>query len=584
MLSSGICYYNLMSRSVYWAFLIFLFAIAIFFRFYKLGSIPVSLYWDEAAILVDARSIAETGKDMHGGNWFQAIYPSYGDFKLPILIWLSSVSVAVFGASNFAVRFVSAVAGIGTIFIGILLVRELLKLIYPKEIRTADLFYKATLAVVLVIGTSFWSIYFSRTAFEGHIGQALVGLSVYFTFVGRKKWQWYLVAVLVGALAVYTYYSVRFVWPVVFLGAAVLPFLAEQNSLVDAVEKINNNWKKVLLRSSIVVVSIALFFVLLVPMWNSPYYAASQQFRLSAASILQRDPQVLEANKLRELAGNTPIDRLFFHRDLLTLKLLAEHYSKHLSFEYLFISGDTNLRHGTHAHGLFALVLVIPLLIGLYALARNKLAVLLFLIGWWLISLLPASVPFDVPHALRSLNALLPLSIIIGFGVLEFLNIQTLWKKLVSLGFFLFFAMQLTQFWVYYTTFYPVDSAQAWQGGYKALAQKVMNENDSYDSVWVGFADKRVYLWFLAYPDYTVEQVQQFEKKNFEIDKIENINFKPYDYHDITTMKGSILLVKEASALESELQEQGITPTVVEYINDEAGTTRYMLAGFRNSK
>src|SRR3972149_8796774 len=88
-----------------------IFFLAVLLRFYQLGAVPVSLYWDETAMLVDARSVAATGRDMYGNSWLQAIYPSYGDYKLPVYIWLASLSVKVFGASEWALRLPSATAG-----------------------------------------------------------------------------------------------------------------------------------------------------------------------------------------------------------------------------------------------------------------------------------------------------------------------------------------------------------------------------------------------------------------------------------------------------------------------------------------
>ena len=97
--------------------LIFIVGLAAFLRLYALGSIPNGLYIDEVAIGVDALSLAKTGHDMHGGHWFTTVFPSYGDYKLPVYIWLAAISVRLFGATDFAVRLPSAIAGIGTVML-----------------------------------------------------------------------------------------------------------------------------------------------------------------------------------------------------------------------------------------------------------------------------------------------------------------------------------------------------------------------------------------------------------------------------------------------------------------------------------
>src|SRR5260221_11836804 len=105
--------------------LILLVAVAI--RFYKLGSVPYSLYWDEVAMQVDVKSVVQTGRDMFGRPWYQVIYPSYGDFKLPVYIWAASGVEKMLGLSEFAFRLPSALAGIGTIIVAGWLAKEFLE-------------------------------------------------------------------------------------------------------------------------------------------------------------------------------------------------------------------------------------------------------------------------------------------------------------------------------------------------------------------------------------------------------------------------------------------------------------------------
>jgi 4-amino-4-deoxy-L-arabinose transferase-like glycosyltransferase len=568
-----------MQRHVYWSILLFLFGLSIFFRFFNLGVQPQSIYWDEAAILVDAKAIGQTGYDMHGNYWLQPIFPSYGDYKLPILIWLVALSVKIFDVTQFALRLPSALFGMLTVLLTIFLVRELSKYLFKGAYGRQKSQY-LTLGAVLIAGTSFWSILFSRTAFEGYIAQAIVGISIFCGLKAQRRWWLYIISAALGLTAVYTYYSVRFVWPVVFIFAAVLPYtqqILQTNKILDSIK---TNRKKIISWFALIFTAFGLFFIGLLPMFYSPHYAASQQYRLSATSILQREPEIIESNKLREMAGNTTIDRVFFHRNLLTLKVLASHYGEHLSPAFLFLSGDQNLRHGTQFHGLFALILCIPLLSGFYMLARHNKFVLLFLVVWWLISLLPASVPYDVPHALRSLNALLPISIIMTFGMYYVLSIHSKVQLLITSSFFLVLAIQLIQFWHYYSYIYPVTSAVSWQGGYGEVAKKIIAEKSNYLEVWVSVPDNKLYLWVILQPTFSAKEIQQFEKDSFEIQTIENIRFAQYDFHTIKNKQHSVLLVNKPDILENQFAELGITPQKVEYITDPTGTQKYMFASF----
>jgi len=57
---------------------------------------PPAREWAEVAIGVEAYSISQTGKEVLGKSWLQAIYPSYGDYKAPVPIRLVSIFTKLF--------------------------------------------------------------------------------------------------------------------------------------------------------------------------------------------------------------------------------------------------------------------------------------------------------------------------------------------------------------------------------------------------------------------------------------------------------------------------------------------------------
>src|SRR3990167_8742234 len=67
-----------------------------FLRMYRLGDIPNGLYQDETAIGYNAYSILQTGKDEYGKT-FPLYFQSFGDWKLPVYIYVTVPSVAFFG-------------------------------------------------------------------------------------------------------------------------------------------------------------------------------------------------------------------------------------------------------------------------------------------------------------------------------------------------------------------------------------------------------------------------------------------------------------------------------------------------------
>ncbi len=476
--------------------------VAAVLRFYKLGQIPTGLYWDEVAMLVDAKSVAQSGQDMHGNPWYQLIFPSYGDYKLPVYIWLASMSVKLLGVTEFALRLPSALAGIGTIVISGLLAKELTRRL-TKDSKVVQL---SQLAVMGAMAISPWAILFSRTGFEGHVAQFLVVTSLLLVLSSKGRWRWLLGAVLLGVLATYTYFSVRFVWPGAFVMISCIGL------------------SKLRLPKRVISIAVCLIFyaALLIPMTKSPLYEASNRFRYSTSSIFNQYDYPIVSNTYRELAGNTVIDRFLFHRHVLLMRELASNVSDHLSLSYMFVSGDSNLRHGTGEHGLFLISLLPFLLIGLVTVfIKNKL-VFVSLIVWWLSALLPASVPETTPHALRSLNALVPIALFIGLGLAFFLVKLTKTWRAVLVGLIVINSMLFTY---YYFTQYPHDSGEHWQAGYKEIAQKIIQikHDRELEAVYVLPFDNRFYLWLMAYGPYEAKDFHSWKSEQYEFKQFDNI-------------------------------------------------------------
>lgn len=534
--------------------------LAFLLRFYKLGQVPVSLYWDEAAILIDAKTVAQTGLDMHSRPWFQLLYPSYGDFKLPVYIWLSSISIKLFSVGEWQLRLTSALAGMGSILFAGLIAKELSN--SESEARNFSL------ATMLVVTISPWAIMFSRTGFEGHLAQFFVAVSIYFLLLSKRldKYLILITAVLFGSLATYTYFSVRFVWPAVFLIFQVL---------LGSKIKIDNNLQIFCFFRWVIaklLLPILLFFILLIPMFKSPFYKTSNQYRYSADSVLNCCEYALDSNKLRELASNNFFDRLIFHRHLLLLKELAKNYSDNLSANFLFLNGDPNLRHGTGEHGLFLLPLSLALISGFYYLAKKDWKVLFFLLGWWFAALLPASVPETTPHALRSLNALLPISLIMGFGLAKIIKNYFFKKtKFIIFSYFLLIGISFVNFSYHYFVYYPKDSARDWQDAYKEIAMLIEEKKDNVDILLVEPNHNRLFIWYLAYV-VDAEIIQSLPSKNFKFEQIESIYFTDNDWSKHLSSAKKIILVGEKKYIENQLSEIERIPIQNIEINNYAST------------
>jgi len=135
---------------------------------------PPSLNWDEVSHGYNAYSILETGKDEWGVR-LPLIFKAYGDFKLPVYIYITAISEFLLGLNVLAVRLPSILAGITSIIFTF----KLVKLLFKNN-------FLALLSAFLVTIEP-WSLFLSRGAFEANLGFALFVIGVYFFLKGLKN-------------------------------------------------------------------------------------------------------------------------------------------------------------------------------------------------------------------------------------------------------------------------------------------------------------------------------------------------------------------------------------------------------------
>src|SRR3990167_4851534 len=99
--------------------LILIILLGAFFRLNDLASVPTGIYPDEAKNANDAIETLKTGN-------YKLFYPE-NNGREGLYIWLISLSFQLFGINIFALKLVSAIAGILTIWATYLLTKELLR-------------------------------------------------------------------------------------------------------------------------------------------------------------------------------------------------------------------------------------------------------------------------------------------------------------------------------------------------------------------------------------------------------------------------------------------------------------------------
>jgi 4-amino-4-deoxy-L-arabinose transferase-like glycosyltransferase len=487
--------------------------LGVLLRLSGFGRVPVSLYWDEMAAWNDALSIAETGRDLFDRSWLQPIFISYGDFKLPVFIW--AVTFFSFTTQNplIAVRLPSLLAGISMIPAVYILANA----IFPPEKKKLPLFALMSAGVLAILP---WSLHFSQVGYEGHLGAAFLLWSLACLFLAPKAKRSNIllsVAALLGVLSVYSYFSVRFVWPVIVLASLVLFW-----------QHFKKHWKGILL-------VLVVWMLALIPMYKADFYEESNKYRLSASNVLNNPDRVNQVNLYRERAGNNLLSRVVYNNETFIIRDLAGQYLEYLNPNFLFLSGDPNLRHGIGQAGVLWLSFLPFVLAGFIYLVREKPRVLFWLSIWWVFATLPAAVPLDVPHALRSLNALPVWVLLVSYGAmylwrwLESGKLSKILKISILGGCAVFLLLEIVRYQAIFLTSYPVVSADEWQDGYIELARYIQKASDEYEVVYVDSFDDRFFLYYQPFSGMTYKEIQKLPSEGFKRDVFDNVRIRAID-------------------------------------------------------
>jgi len=416
--------------------LILIFFLSLFLTFFKIGSVPPSLNWDEAAVGWNAKTIFHTRRDEYGTR-LPLSFKSFGDFKAPLYIYLTAPIVGIFGMNEISVRFVSALSGLLSVLVLYFLVKELIL----KNNHISHITYHISLLSALMLIVSPWHIMMSRFASEQTLANFFILLAILAFFKSFKKRFWLVISAVSFALSFYCYHSPKIFVPFLVTGL----FLIFKKRLAA---------KKIVLWSA---VSLLVALLLLLPLGKS-LISSGGQTRFSQTSIFytkEGERQPLNLNLIQKFAKN---------------------YLNHFSPKFLFLGGDKNPRMQMKKIGPLLLIEAPFLLWGLLTLVKQRKKKSAKFLLWWLaIGPIAAAVGFEAPHPIRAFHLLPALIITMSLGILGFFRFLKNFKKSLRLILFcsvaIFFFINISYFIYRYFIFYPVYSAPDWQYGHKQVAQ-----------------------------------------------------------------------------------------------------------------
>ncbi len=460
--------------------------ISLFVGLFRLADYPNSLHRDEVSIGYNAYSIITNGYDEHGVK-LPISFESFGDYKLPGLIYSTALSYKIFGYNDFATRFPTA------------LLSSIIPILFALLIlQITKRFDWAVVSGFVVIFTP-WHLMASHGTYEPTVGQFWILLALNFVFLSRKYLWAFIPALLVFITSWYFYYVDLLI---------TLPILCIY-FIVYAKDYFSN--KKKLL--AIVVFIFGIVFVII----STVFILKGNNKAKLDVTILGNKDQVTELNfNIHKIASSGfPIRfaRLFVNKPMDIAQSFIYQYSKVWNMDFLFGDGDRNPWRDMDVIGIgnFTFLAVFFMLIGIYRLLKfkDKYAIS-FLFLWLIIAPFPNAFTIDSPVTNRLQDFLLLISLFVGIGIVYWwrlisnLHIKIKWdfnQKYLHwiLQFITVIVIIYSVVWTllgFYIMF-PKSMPIQWNLGLKEVVQTVKSLEDDYDRIIVN--DGRIGLGYIEF-------------------------------------------------------------------------------------
>lgn len=489
-------------------FLIIILLLAAVLRFYQLGSNPVSLTWDEAALGYNAYSLLLTGKDEYG-TLLPLQLKSFGDYKPALYSYVDVPFVAVFGLNELAVRLPSAIAGVLTVLLTYLIIIKLFNNKIFGNLAT------------LLLALSPWSLQFSRGAWEANLALFLITLGVWLFLKGLDKDKFLPWSAAVFGLTLFTYQSARLFTPLLGLGLLIIYISRRQLRLS----------KNLIIGGGIFGFFVVVLAVLVIGGGGK---------RLSTLNFFAytRSPQqVAQISQEDGLPENSWQFQVLHGEWWAYTRGLFERYLIYFSPRMLFIDGDYDYRQRVPDLGALSYYSVIFIPLGIFYLLRHKRRESVIIFVWLLLAPIPAVLSRDLISTLRALNMVVPWSILEGAGgylIYSLIRDKTLAFRVVSgvmiaviVGFN--FLLYLDSYYVHA----PKEYSVYWMYPYKQVFQEFGQTFNHYNKVVVSDYYDEPYIYYLFYTKYPPAKFQKqavLDQPGVDVGtvrKIDNIEFRP---------------------------------------------------------
>ncbi len=476
---------------------ILILSLGLFLRVWRLNLSPVELFGDEIDIGIQAKSIVESGRD-YLGHRLPIRFQSFDELRLPFAIYATAPFVAAKGLSEWTVRLPAAIAGWLSLVGFFLMVKELFGV-------------RVGLISLLLLAISPWHIQFSRWANDAIPMLALVLFGTWSFLVGLSRKKYLILPAAFFAASLYAY----------SIAAIFVPMLAGLLVVIY--------WEKLKLNRKYLTIALVVGLVMSAPFVVAMRSGLSEK-RFSKISVVN-DPMLTHILTTRRSQSTFPLTRVFRNKLTVFVGEIAGNYLRSFSNEYLFVSGDPNLRHSVGGMGEMYGFEVLTIISGCMFLAKSFFVRqrdrpvhrgLILVCAWLLMAPMAAALTKDGGNHAGRLIAMVPALVLLSAIGLDFLwsmigRVSLRWLRIVLV---LFATFGLANYLYTYHVEWPKESWRYWQYGYKEAVQFIKDHDEEASRIYMNNSYEPALPRFLFWYGY---DMRLFQKQFSGIDNKENV-------------------------------------------------------------
>lgn len=415
---------------------IIIFLLAFVLRFYRLGSLPASLNWDEVSHGYTVYSLLETGKDQWEQSWPIFNFRAYGDYPTTANLYFTLPFVKIFGLNAFSIRLPHAILSL----LFCISIFFLVQILFKKQDLSLFAFFIAAIVP--------WIVFPGRGVFQSNLSQLFLILGLIFFFKTRP------ISFLFFAISMYSYHNARIIVPV------LIPILF---ILYQPKFKLNFSFYFFIIS----------FILLSIPNLLS-MFSPDAQARNRWVGIINPNSINL-INESRRLYQGPPIfNRLINNKIIYFTQQFSIKYLDLFNPQPLFFNGSENYQFNPPKSPLIFSIFLPFFYLGLFTLIKKHFK----LFSVFLVLLLPSALTVGDFPSIRATSAI-PLYIIcitLGLGYLKskFLKSIIILISLVSLSFYVRTYLNYNQ-----------KYSATWQYGYQQLVSSLKDKYQNYDHIFI---------------------------------------------------------------------------------------------------